>query len=253
MRNTQTEKSELKTMAEKIVLPEFFEILDIWAETATKSEIKGLKIMNAITNSSGNKRFKQIVKKSSELNDSIVKEFRKNCLKTSYDSEFSKFKQNTNKVDILNYTKITEIKCSEIIRKEALVSLEKWLSFNEDQAYQSLILRFLRGLHLLIRSFLLKDHLNSSQKPRKSSMTTEKSLFNTGFPQISEKPLKSHKQKSLENYKGNGEITRWVSSLPATNKSLYQDSFLALTFLSKKPRKPDFSTSLVLKLLPNKP
>jgi hypothetical protein len=273
---SQNPNEDLKQASKLILKAEYLKFFDIWASTATKNELKGLKVIKAILKHQGKKRFKP--KKQSEDQDIIntAEEIRKKYMKSYYKSEYcSNSILNNPETDILKYKNLNELKSSEVLNKDALAQLESWLGLGDDKYYQALMLAFLRGVYSVSRTQAYvpvsshRDNFNWRTSSRNRSVmstkdskpvqslsvkTRAKSIeadLQTKPAPIQYNPI-GHKLRNLQDLKGNGGITNWISNIPANNTSLYQDSFTTQSLANQKQPKKDLNTSMVFKLIPNK-
>lgn len=266
---------ELKTMAFEVLLEEYSQYANVWLSTATKNEIKGLKVVNAVVKHEGKKRFKPRKKAETLNSGNSAEQLRKKYMNSYYNSEYClNAKKSQSETEIFKYKKLNELRCSSVIRKNVLLYLEKWLLTGDEEHYQSLMLSFLRGIYSVIKTQTAvpsSSHRENFEwvkiagvRREVKNLSVEKPVVeakknnrtqSTGdqpFPAIGMQNPMGHRLRNLQGLKGNGEITSWISYVPNINSSLYQDSF-AVQFSKKAPvPKNDFHTSIVFRLLPNK-
>ncbi|CAG9312320.1 unnamed protein product [Blepharisma stoltei] len=136
-----------------ILKPQYKDKAISWAQACTSDEMKGLKLIGAIFKHKGKKKFR---KNSHDPNTSarsvkaFESELRKRQLMSTYESEFS-YRANPN-TNILQYRKLGDIQCSEILTPLAVMFIEEWIDLKDDPKYQSLVLQCLRSLNAIIKS-----------------------------------------------------------------------------------------------------
>ena len=79
---------ELKTMAFEVLLEEYSQYVNVWLSTATKNEIKGLKVVNAVVKHEGKKRFKPRKKAETLNSGNSAEQLRKKYMNSYYNSEY---------------------------------------------------------------------------------------------------------------------------------------------------------------------
>ncbi|OMJ66841.1 hypothetical protein SteCoe_36171 [Stentor coeruleus] len=272
---SQIVNPDLVKLAQELVLDEHFPCIPIWLSTATKNEIKGLKVVNAIVKHEGRKKFrpKQIPTESLLQNSADL--LRKKYMKSNYEAEYCQESQNNQQVDILKYRQLNELKCTEVLKKLPLAYLKNWLTLKDEPNYQYLMLTFLRGIYSVAKtqtaipssshreyfSWVKNDNTRRNglasksvdrKNTQKSSSKRTESFSEAKYHYESPKYAEiSHRTRGIQALKGNGEITSWVSHLQGVKTSLYQDSFIPLFAKKIIAPKADFNTSIVCRLLPN--
>jgi hypothetical protein len=265
-----TEKS-LKSLCHQVLSEKVFPFIETFLSSATKNEIKGLKVVYSIQKHEGLKKFRP----RPAQNDSVlstVDQLKKKYLKSNYNSEFCK--EQGPETGIFKYKKLSELKCSEVLSLKTLENIESWLMLKDDFYYQNLVLIFLRGIYSVFRSqeaFPTSSHrecyswvkaaqVGKSQSPlkaprkireekfqQKRSESYVESVVRTKKENFNESP----KLRAVRGLKGNGEITSWISNVNSKNTSLYQDTYLPIFHKPNLSGKSDFHTSVVFRLLPS--
>ena len=275
--NGETSKIDLKQLAVEIILDEYIGYIDSWMTTATKNEIKGLKVVSAVIKHHGKKRFKPRKNKSGMSIGTTAQQLHKKYMQSYYNAEYcTNDGQHNSESDILKYRRLTELKCACVLKKNALLFIESWLTLKDEQEYQTAMLTFLRGIYSVVKtqsavpisshmdyfSWFSKDEQKRATENRKVSegpvevksahvrANSHELKIGTPLKKIDYNPY-GHKMRNLQNMKGNGEITSWVSNISSTNNSLYQDSYIPQFYKRNNIPKADFHTSIVFRLLPN--
>lgn len=271
--------NNLTQMAGTVLLQEHLAFVGTWLESATKNEIKGLKVACAIVKHQGTKRFKPATVKNEISLGTSAEQLQKKYLKSYYATEYcTESAQQTSESDILKYRKLSELKCSSVLNKSALFFIENWLGLNDEKVYQSVLLIFLRGIYSVVKTgsavpssshrdnfawFSKEDQKRTAEvskileKPVEVKKKSNRRAHSLNVDLIA-KPAKiesnsmEYKQRALQGMKGNGKIMNWISNVQSINSSLYQDSFVTQYYKQKPVPKADFHTSIVFRLLPNK-
>lgn len=271
------QKSDLKAMASEILQDSAFNHIETWLSTATKNEIKGLKVVFAIVKHEGKKRFRP----RAALNDSLLQnsadQLRKKYMRSYYKSEYCGVNPLNQETDILKYKRINELKCSEVLKPLSLQAIERWLSLKDGTSFQSLMLTFLRGIYSVVKTQMavpstshrenyswvkqseIKRNTPAAQSVNRDSQAAVSISKRTESMDTRTRPIEkntsfsplSHKLRNQQGLKGNGEITSWISHIPNAHTSLYQDSYIPMYVPRDNATKADFHTSIVFRLLPH--
>lgn len=267
-------ENNLKQLAESVLAPKICLHIEQFLSTATKNEIKGLKIAASIHKHQGKKKFRPSSKPSEPMLNNTIDLLKKKYMRSYYNSEYCK--EGGPETDIFKYKKISELKCGEVLSNESLESIQKWLNLKDEACYQEYLLAFLRGVYSVYRSqeavpssshrenFSWVRQTGKSESPLKSLVgkislpkvvkrnERSESLAEGMIKEKRETLNESPKLAALKNLKGNKEITSWISNVPCRNTSLYQDSFIPLFYQKAAAKKSDFNTSIVCRLLPDR-
>ena len=263
-----------KQMAESVLDSRVWPYINQFVSTATKNEIKGLKIVASIHKHQGKKKFRPSSKPSEPSFKNTIDILKTKYLQSYYNSEYCK--DSGPETDIFKYKALAELKCSEVLTPECLQNVQNWLNLKDEIRYQELLLSFLRGVFSVFRtqeavpssshreSYGWVKSAGKSESPLKPIVgkislpkvnTSQKRSESTG-ERMNEQARKisyeSPKLTALRNLKGSGEIMSWISNIHGRNSSLYQDSFIPLYYQKANKSKNDFNTSVVFKLLPDR-
>lgn len=273
---SQTVNPDLVKLAQELVSEEYFSYIPIWLSTATKNEIKGLKVVSAVVKNEGRKKFRPKQHPTESLLQNGADLLRKKYMKSNYEAEYCPDSQNNQQADILKYRRLNELKCTEVLKKLPLSYLENWLALKDEPNYQFLMLTFLRAIYSVAKSQTAipnsshreyfswvkndntqRNELTSKSVERKDNQKSSSNRRTESFSdakKLHESPRYagiSHRARGIQALKGNGEITSWVSHLQGVKTSLYQDSFIPLFAKKIIAPKADFNTSIVCRLLPS--
>jgi hypothetical protein len=270
--------SQLHDHLRNIVKPEFLPSLASWTSTATRDEVKGLKIMDAICKYKGAKRFRikpttarRVVPSLRELEEQM----RRKQLQSTYVAEFAASKPDSLKPAILRLRKLSDLPCSSVLSSVALRFLETWLELEDDVSYQELVLVSLRSIAATVnasrqavseqkKQFVWIDpsrgfspqrvsHVAAPTRSKSSRLTrpqlSSPTKADTSFDsKVFTKEDQDRRKRIL--IKGSGAITSWVGA-PQHSATAYQDSYVThITRYHQAPH-PDFRTSISLgRLIP---
>lgn len=147
-------QSELFISCKGVFVGYVHEYLPVWLETATASEIKGVKVIIAVRKHKGLKKFRPQGGETGYIMPFTQEDFRKKTMQSFYGSEFGGDSplQKTFHCDILKYKKLRELKYSEILTNEAKTCLEHWISLKDSEKYQHLALLCLQGLYSVVKT-----------------------------------------------------------------------------------------------------
>lgn len=267
-------ENNLKQLAETVLCPKIYPHIEQFLSTATKNEIKGLKIAASIHKHQGKKKFRPSSKPSEPMLNNTIDLLKKKYMRSYYNSEYCK--EGGPETDIFKYKKLSDLKCGEVLSSDSLENIQKWLNLKDEAVYQEYLLAFLRGVYSVYRSQEAvpssshRENFSWVRQTGKSESPLKSFVAKVSLPQVAKKNhrsesttegMKKEKRESLnespklaalKNLKGNKEITSWISNVPCRNTSLYQDSFIPLFYQKTAAKKTDFNTSIVCRLLPDR-
>lgn len=190
-------------------------------------------------------------------------------MRTSYDVQFCAESPDSHEPEIFKYKSINDFSFSQVLTPAARDYLNAWLELRDDPEYKSLVYLFLKGFYSVYNvqsGFLTSTHRESFQWVESSGSgkrvkSCAKEVGDQGHRRTlslqiqPEKILprvdRGYKLKAQQGLMGNGKITYWVANLNGKDASLYQDSYIPLIHKRIKPRRADFNTSIVCRLLPH--
>mmetsp|Transcript_24024 Transcript_24024/g.27204 ORF Transcript_24024/g.27204 Transcript_24024/m.27204 type:complete len:380 (+) Transcript_24024:30-1169(+) len=269
------------TILKSIVHPDYHRHMEIWHETATKEERKGLYLVQSIIKHSGKKRFKIQKEKKDQYAEILrpttaedVKHFAESFTKRGYSSSYGAFfaEKDTDKKKmlekgkcILNYKKLADLTCSQYLSKISLIYIDHWLALGDDEDYKGYVLAFTRSVASAVRSFnIAVSHSRSEfdwkhkaaftphRLDKVKNLVRSKSgtrLFQTReIPKIGKIDVSemTKKQKSTKSRK---ELLKcssnFLDGLRALTpfESAYQDSFKTYHVHFEEPLRVDYNTS----------
>lgn len=250
--------------AKKIFKPEYHDTISIWAENASKPEIKGLKLTSIVIKKQGLKKFKPIKKQLQfvvstkslyKFQSHYNEAFGENVTKKVYDSE------------IFKHVKLSSLPISRTLRPESLMFLERWIEIEPTDFYTNFMLLFLRG-------FFSVSHINKSvpisttreifsrKKLERISIyghkTYNENSINFKLPEIkatksySVLPIKAYLTKDVKNFvnRDHKDMIKWVSGANPF-KTMYQDEYYMKTQGQNVVVRKKEYVSTSLKLLPD--
>ncbi|OMJ81059.1 hypothetical protein SteCoe_18566 [Stentor coeruleus] len=269
-----SKKAEIFDIAKRVFKEQYHSVLALWIDSAKSDEIKGLKVINCVIKHKGKKKFRPL----SNSTYSIPKneeEIRQRTMTSFYKNDFcSEFHQIPTKTHLLEKQKLSEMKYSEILTREALIYLESWLSLKDNHIYLQYLLSCLKGIYSVItihkgslttinrqdyEKFKMQPVLKYRQiynkTPQKNDVKPELRLkdrphtnsctpFGNTTGKIFYEPV-YYQDRMKRIMKGSGDILKWTYE---KNVSSYQESFMGKT-LTNMVAKP-FKSSVVVKLLP---
>jgi hypothetical protein len=272
--------SQLAETLQLILKTELVSSLATWHQTATRDEVKGLKIIAAVYKHKGAKKFRSKPQTShSELPTlrEIAAERRKKQLQSHYEAEFSGSRPSESKSAVLRLRKLGDLPCSFVLNSVALKFLESWVLLGDDPKYQELALIALRSMAAVVsadsqaiseqkkqfvwndptRGFKahrvdqvaqqLRSKTSGTQRPWIRPQTPLKEDMNFSSTSFSRQDLERRKQALI---KGSGSI---IAGSAAQFKavSAYQDTFVTHFVKYQQRPHPDFHTSISLgRLIP---
>lgn len=260
------DQNALLIQSKAIFKPEYHSALPVWLSNATKSEIKGLMLASKILANQGLKKFRP--PKKASLND--LAHSTKNLYKvqSQYAEAFNEnVQQKIFESEVLKFVKLSALPIARSLRPEFLMFLERWISLDDSDHYQSLVLSLLRGFFSVMKvntslpisttreSFSRKKIERIPIHGRKKFVNEE---VRTKLPEIhrykSVEVLDSRPSKGADMKKhlnrDHKDMIKWV---PSANhfKTMYQDEYKVKNLLHQSPPRKDFYTSTSVKLLPD--
>jgi hypothetical protein len=250
----------LSEAGKSLLSPSFIEFFPSWLNQSNKQEQKGLKVLLSVNKCLGEKRFK--AKRYSSKNPSTLSELHSSFLKTSYEVQFCRTP--INEPEIFKHKPLKSLDYQKVLHPSVVPRVDNWLKLNDDAEYKSLVLLFLRSFYSYCT--VQVTQLNSTHREsfkwfdreidgkieknsKKSEFKLKKRTVSLDLPQpYLPRVDKSHKQRTVQEYLGNGKIINWISG--QKNQSLYQQSFIPYVHRRMLARKADFRTSIVTRLLP---
>lgn len=272
--------SQLAETLRLILKPELVTLISSWLQTATKTEVKGLKVIAAVYKHKGAKKFRSRPQTSHpELPtlEEVAAERRKKQFQSTYEAEYSALKVSEERSAILRYRKLSDLPCSSVLNNVALKFLESWSALGDEVSYHDLVLACLRSLAAAAsadrqavseqrKQFIWNDPTrifsahrvdqiaqqirsksSASQRPwiRPTTPVKQDTTFTSKV--LSKDDIDRRKQALI---KGSGAIISWTG---ASQKpvSAYQETFVThFTKYQQRPP-PDFQTSISLgRLIP---
>mmetsp|Transcript_1994 Transcript_1994/g.4470 ORF Transcript_1994/g.4470 Transcript_1994/m.4470 type:complete len:277 (-) Transcript_1994:20-850(-) len=272
--------SQLNESLSLILKPELVKALSNWPSSASPDEIKGLKVITAVINHKGQKKFRS---KPTTLHSDlptlaeVAADRRKKQLQSTYEANFSSSRDSEQKSAVLRYRRLSDLPCSTVLNPISLKFLEAWISLKDDTSYQELMLICLRSLAASINterqavteqkkqyvwndpSRILKAHRvdNVAQQLRSKSSATQRPWIRPQTPKKTDMSIdvKVFSKLDLDRMKqalirGSGAITSWMGA-PMKQVSAYQDTYVTHFTRYHQPPPMDFYTSISLgRLIP---
>lgn len=269
--NSSLTETSLKPLLISVLTSKVAPYSDSFLASATKNEIKGLKIISSICKHEGRKKFRPRVSQNDSVLDTTLDNLKKKYLKSNYNSEFCK--ESGPETDIFKYKKLNELKCSEVLNGKCLEYVERWLGLKDDIYYQDHLLMFLRGIYSVYKSeesiptsmhresySWVRAHRASAspnklvplsklktpvQSKRSESLSLSKPVHNPSSSRV------SPQLQALKALRGNGELTSWISNVHSKHTSQYQETYVPIFHKPSQQTKSNFHTSVVCRLLPS--
>lgn len=269
-----SKKAEMLDIAKRVFKEPYHSFLSLWIDSAKSDEIKGLKVINCVIKHKGKKKFRPLNNPTYSI-PTNEEEIRQRTMTSFYKNDFcSEFHQTPTRPHLLEQQKISEMKYSEILTREALIYLENWLALKDSQCYLQYMLSCLKGMYSVItihkaslttinrqdyekfkmqpvlkyrqvynktpQRDIIKPEIRLKDRPQTISCTP---FGNTTSKNFYEPSYYQDRMKRI--MEGSGDILKWTYE---KNVSSYQQSFMGKT-LSNTVAKP-FKSSVVVKLLP---
>lgn len=239
-----------------------------WLQTASKEELKGLKVISAVLKNKGAKKFRA---QPSDLKSTLKpeEEFKKNQFKSSYSVEFGTGPQ-ASAPNIFQYRKLSDLPCSSTLSPIALRFLEQWISLRDSPVYQQLVLSCLRAIYAVVKSASARtsEAVNSFKwvDPSRNFTSHRIDLVKLERPQThgnkpwarpeTAKPTvnedaalrltKEDLQKRVDALRGDHGIFRQAGGTAMPASSEYQRTFVTHFNKYRKPQGFDGHTSIAL-------
>lgn len=264
--------SQLTSFAESILKANCAKYLPTWLQTATKDEIKGLKVAQAVIKHKGQKRFKKHEKPERYDIDQAHQDIRRRTMTSYYTSQYSSVSPNNHISEILKYKKLSELPYSQVLQPTSLSHLENWLKLDDDPKFKDLLLNFLQGINSVSK---INENLpvTSNQETFYSFSKDEKARMN--FPvtvkstevkffekkkshsvvsdQNRDRPMKTfyepkfYQERMVRKMRGSGDFINWVYD---QNASMYQHSFATRTNKIPTEKAKPANSSTIIRVLP---
>ncbi|CAG9312872.1 unnamed protein product [Blepharisma stoltei] len=272
MSDSALSKDKNYQTARDIFKEEYHDLIDIWLCNATKNELKGLKIIRAITKHHGQKKFRSSKRPSANEIPQATEAMR-NAMRSSYSMEFGNL---TSKVssfnDIFKYSKLSTLPYATVLKSTPLWFIEHWLSLNDKEDFKILMLDALRGFHSVakiqryIPISIQKESYDWKTPEPKLSMklhypvsTVKLSRKTTTLPPIEKRKSISEdvgrntiSAKDIKDNmnRANKHLISWISGTTLANQSSYHEFFVPHNPKYNKVSKEHYISSSV-KLLPD--
>ena len=266
--------TELLSAAESIFKPACLSFLKTWLDTATKDELKGLKIIQAVIKHKGKKRFKKHTKTERIDFETAAVDMRRRTMQSYYNTQYSSVSPEKYHVsDILKFRKLSEQKYSQVLKESALQVINQWIALGDDPSFVDSLVLCLQGIHAVVK---INENLpvTSNQdnfywftKEERSRANVPSSNFSATAPNFHPKkksssvvtdemnstPLRSffepsfYQERMVRKMRGSGDFINWVYD---QNSSVYQNSFASK--VNKNPNKvaKPANSSTVVRVLP---
>jgi hypothetical protein len=237
------------SIVSSVTKPELHSFLKEWLASASKQEMRGLLLIQAIWKHKGHKKFKP------RTQVSLPKLNRRRA--STYQEEFAGLSAIQYKESHLNWK---DVPACTVLTAPALAVLEQWATLDDDRYYSDLVLASLRGMaaasscysppvtekaaKFVWNSGLHKQKTLDSRK-RSSSQTTMRPWVpqvKPAVPLLLESP--TFKVQKYPWMKGNGNLLAWPGSTKAA--SLYQETFTSHFNRSRLSPVPRFASSVAL-------
>lgn len=270
MEKSLNDENLLRKVADSLISPKYSKFFSHWFSSSSKQEKKGLKILNSIFLSQGKKRFQIKIPKKENILQLSLEQLRKKQMRTSYDIQFCPESPDIHEPEIFKYKSINDLHFSQILTPVAKEYLNAWLELKDDPEYKSSVYLFLKSfysVYVVQSGYLTSTHRESFQWVQSSGSgnrvkSCAKEIDSQGGhkrtlslqiqpDKILPRVDRGYKLKAQQGLMGNGKITYWVANLNGRDASLYQDSYIPLIHKRIKPRRADFNTSIVCRLLPH--
>ncbi|OMJ94480.1 hypothetical protein SteCoe_2388 [Stentor coeruleus] len=269
-----SKKVEIFDVAKRVFKESYHNFLTLWIDSAKPDEIKGLKVINSVIKHKGKKKFRPLNNPTFYI-PTNEEEIRQRTMTSFYKNDFcSESHQTPTRPHLLEHQKLSEIKYSEILTREALIYLENWLALKDSQCYLHYMLSCLKGMYSVItihKPSLITINRQDYEKFKMQPVLKYRQIYNKTPQRETIKPEIRLKDRPQTNsctpfgnttgkifyepayyqdrmkriMKGSGDILKWTYE---KNVSSYQDNFMGKT-LSNMVAKP-FKSSVVVKLLP---
>lgn len=267
------ENEQLARFCESILKPVCLKYIQTWLQTATKDEIKGLKVVQAIVKHKGQKRFKTQEKVERFDIDQAKTDIRRRTMTSYYTSQYSSMSPARSHVsEILKYKKLSELNYSQILQHQVLQFIENWLHLDDEASFKDLMITFLQGLHSVCK---INENMpvTSNQetfhwfsKDEKARMNFPISVKNTQTKFYERKKSRSvvaedpklslnktfyepkfYQERMVRKMRGSGDFINWVYE---QNASMYQQSFASKINNNPAEKAKPANSSTVIRVLP---
>lgn len=260
----EREKTALQHIAEGVIKFEYHSTIPVWLANTSKSEIKGLKIIQIVSQKQGCKRFKPKPVHGLEKIQIISKKYNQSQYNEAYNSNI---KSKNPESDILKFVKLSTLQISKVLKSDSLYFIEKWLLLGDSEHYTELVLCFLRAFFSVIQ-VNCSSPLSTSQEMHSKKQIDRVSIYGkkkfadfikVTLPEIvrssSQNTFTAKKPEFKESAKliVNKDHKDMIKMMPGINnfKSLYQDTFHGRSAQYVTALRKDFYCSTSIKLLPD--
>lgn len=274
------EKSHLKPAAESLFKPCFWQYIEPWLQTATRFEIKGLKVLQAIAKHKGTKRFKMYEKPQRNDYESAAVDIRRKTMQSYYTTQYSSLSpdrnhERTHESEILNFKRLSELKYSSVLKDHILSLAEKWIALGDDIKYRDLIIISLQGFHSVCK---INENVpvttsqdsfywfSAEERQRNNFPTTTLNMTSKNFKPASKRrnsvsieskgplePMRSffepkyYQERMTRKMRGSGDFVTWIYD---KNSSMYQNAFASkINNCPAQVAKPA-NSSTIIRVLP---
>jgi hypothetical protein len=264
--------SQLPVILQQLLKPEFHQPLATWHNSASRDELKGLRVILSICNSKGQRRFKSKVSppRSDEptLEEVDVKRHKRR-FESAYESQFTAPREMAKKPSVFKYSSLHELPCSAILTNDALKYLQSWLGLKDDESYQEAVLVCLRSMAAMLslsrqamsenkQQFAWKKpsrrlrafnptlalrqlrSKTSTMRPVMKPQAANKVNLSMEVKGITKEDIDKRKRVLM---RGSGKITSGLG-IPMNPLSSYQDTYVTHFTRYHQPKPRDFYTSI---------
>lgn len=268
------DQSSLKLVAQHFVKEEYKDYIQTWLNNASKNEIKGVKVIQAVIKNHGKKKFRPRTEnpnKSFRLDPSYL---RRTYMKSAYNSSFCAEAENyISESKVLRHKKLHELHFSKILTKQALFFLERWIELKDSPHYLDCMMACLRGIYSVVKIQKgITDPLQRESYRWFTVQEMEKAFaskrnnprpvpVDTGNHRAQSQPAmqrcletsfekSNSKEKRQTMLRGCGNLTGW-NTFYEPKVTSYQNSFATQQNKSTRDSIPDYKTSTVMRVLPS--
>lgn len=268
-------KINLKSIAENLFKPCYYQYIQPWLESATKAEIKGLKVLQSIIKHKGTKRFKPYEKPKRNDYNTVEADMRHRTMQSYYTSQYSSLSpERTHESEILNYKRFPELKYATVLKDHNISIVEKWIALNDDIQFRDLMIICLQGFNSVCKInenmpvTTTQDNFYWYSKEERSRSNLPISIAKVASPGFKTTP-RTHKSSSVEmktqeisrsfiepkyfqdkmirKMRGSGDFVSWVYD---KNSSMYQNAFASrINNCPAQVSKP-LNSSTIIRILP---
>lgn len=258
---------------ESILKPPCCRFINTWLQTATKDEIKGLKIIQAIVKHKGQKRFKKHEKQERFDIEQARQDVRRRTMTSFYSSHYgSASPSNHHMSEILKYKRLSELPYSQVLQAGVLSVVENWLKLDDDQKFKDLLLTFLQAMNSVCKineNLPVTSNQDTFQwfsKEEKERMNFPITVKNTKVQFFDRKKSHSlvnemntttqirtfyepkfYQERMVRKMRGSGDFINWVYD---QNASIYQHSFASKINKVPTEKAVPANSSTVIRVLP---